>query len=147
MTRRKIQSVEPGETPLTLSVRWNDGTSDRIDVSDPIERLKIFRPLREGDAFDSVRVADHGWAIAWTGDMALSADALDRLAREQAGEALPAKAFREWRAHHALSLTGAAEALGLSRRTIAYYDSGERPIPKTVWLACKGYDAERRDAA
>lgn len=34
-------------------------------------------------------------------------------------------------------------ALGLSRRTVAYYLSGEQPVPKTVMLAAEGYDGRR----
>jgi hypothetical protein len=34
-----------------------------------------------------------------------------------------------------MTLDTAASALGLSRRTIAYYLSGEQPVPKTVMLA------------
>jgi transcriptional regulator with XRE-family HTH domain len=60
---------------------------------------------------------------------------------EQKGEAMPAKEFRAWRERHKLSLSDAASALGLSRRTVAYYDQGQRIIPKVVWLATKGYDA------
>jgi transcriptional regulator with XRE-family HTH domain len=44
---------------------------------------------------------------------------------------------------HALTLDRAAEALGLSRRTVAYYLSGEQPVPKTVMLATEGYDKRR----
>lgn len=36
---------------------------------------------------------------------------------------------------------------GLSRRQVAYYASGERPVPRTVLLVCKGWEAERQDAA
>src|ERR1044072_3381768 len=46
---------------------------------------------------------------------------------------------------HALPLDRAADALGLSRRTVAYYLSGEQPVPKTVMLATEGYD--KREAA
>jgi hypothetical protein len=42
--------------------------------------------------------------------------------------------FIRWRWKHGLSLTAAAEALGLSRRTIAYYVSGEQEAPRIgVW--------------
>jgi hypothetical protein len=40
-------------------------------------------------------------------------------------------------------LTDAAEALGLSRRQVAYYASSERVVPRTVLLACKGWEVER----
>lgn len=39
-----------------------------------------------------------------------------------------------------MTLDTAAAALGLSRRTIAYYLSGEQPVPKTVMLATVGYE-------
>jgi hypothetical protein len=51
--------------------------------------------------------------------------------------------FLEWRLRHGLSLSGAAEALGLSRRMIAYYSNGEKQIPRTVLLACKGWEADQ----
>ncbi|MEG0187024.1 MAG: hypothetical protein RR704_26600, partial [Stenotrophomonas sp.] len=47
-----------------------------------------------------------------------------------------------WMHHHALSLDTAAEALGISRRMLAYYRSGERPIPRTVGLAMLGWEAQ-----
>jgi hypothetical protein len=40
-----------------------------------------------------------------------------------------------------------SEALGLSRRQVAYYASGEHEVPRTVLLACKGWEAEQRAAA
>ena len=46
-----------------------------------------------------------------------------------------------------LSLTDAAEALGLSRRQVADYASGEHDVPRTVLLACKGWEAEQLAAA
>ena len=42
-----------------------------------------------------------------------------------------------------LTATSCREALGLSRRTVAYYLSGEQPVPKTVMLATEGYDSRR----
>jgi hypothetical protein len=37
-----------------------------------------------------------------------------------------------------LSLTTAAEALGLSRRMVSDYRTAQRPIPKPLWLARLG---------
>jgi hypothetical protein len=39
-----------------------------------------------------------------------------------------------------LTLDAAAKALGMSRRMLAYYRNGEKPIPKYVWLACLGWE-------
>lgn len=49
--------------------------------------------------------------------------------------------FKRWRKHLKLSQKQAAEALGLKRRVVQYYEKGERDgsrvqIPKTVRLAC-----------
>jgi hypothetical protein len=46
-----------------------------------------------------------------------------------------------------LSLTAAAEALGLSRRMVAYYRTGAKPIPRVAWLACIGWETQHRHHA
>lgn len=50
-------------------------------------------------------------------------------------------AFRRWRKSLGFSQKDAAEALGLKRRVLQYYEKGERDgkpvkVPKTVRLAC-----------
>ena len=49
---------------------------------------------------------------------------------------MSADAFREWRSRCNLSLTGAAQALGVGRSRVAVYQNGDEPIPRTVALAC-----------
>jgi len=49
--------------------------------------------------------------------------------------------FRRWRKNLGLSQRAAADALGLKRRVVQYYEKGERDgdpvkIPRTVRLAC-----------
>lgn len=44
--------------------------------------------------------------------------------------------FREWRSRCNLSLTGAANALGIARSMVAYYQAGDYPIPRSIELAC-----------
>ena len=51
------------------------------------------------------------------------------------GATMTAEAFRDWRQHKSFTLDEAAEALGISRRMVAYYDRGDRPIPRVVALA------------
>ena len=51
------------------------------------------------------------------------------------------KAFRRWRKSLGMSQKDAAQALGLKRRVVQYYEKGERQgdpieIPKPVRLAC-----------
>lgn len=57
------------------------------------------------------------------------------------GHAMTPAAFKAWRKLLGLSQKEAAEALGLKRRVVQYYEKGERDgemviIPKTVRLAC-----------
>ena len=49
--------------------------------------------------------------------------------------------FKQWRKFLGLSQRGAADALGLKRRVVQYYEKGKRDgekvkIPKAVRLAC-----------
>ena len=53
---------------------------------------------------------------------------------------MSADAFRHWRERKAYTLDTAARALGISRRMVAYYEQGERPIPRVVALATRALD-------
>lgn len=83
-----------------------------------------------------------GHGVEWADiDMGIDADSLYRLDREQSGEAMPVEEFDAWMSRNGLSLTEAAKALGLSRRTIIYYHGGHKPIPTYIGMACKGWEA------
>ena len=47
---------------------------------------------------------------------------------------------------HGLTQERAADAIGVSRRMLNYYLSGAKAIPKTVWLACLGWEAMKESA-
>jgi len=145
-TIKRIVAVQAAETSHTVAVTWKDGQSTRVDLSTLLDRTPIFAPLRDASLFRQVQVGEDGWEIVWPGseDLAVDAHHLARLAMEQSGEAMPPETFRAWRVAHGLSLTRAAQVLGLSRRTVAYYESGARIIPKLVRLACKGAETELR---
>lgn len=89
-----------------------------------------------------MQVDEWGAGLDWSGGLDLGADRLYQLCREQAGLPTP-EAFDAWMRRNALSLSTAAESLGMTRRMIAHYRTGSRPIPKVVGLACKGWEAER----
>lgn len=57
-----------------------------------------------------------------------------------------ARAFEAWMQRNGLSLASAAECLGMTRRMIAHYRTGSKPIPKVVGLACKGWEAQHARA-
>jgi transcriptional regulator with XRE-family HTH domain len=75
----------------------------------------------------------------------MAADTLWRLAQEQSGATMTAEAFRSWRERRAYTLDAAAKALGLSRRMVAYYDHGDKPIPRVVALAAQALDLARHE--
>lgn len=143
MSIGRIESaVTRGDSVLV--VEWDDGCRAEIDLGPVIAGRKVLAPLADPEAFHRIRIAEDGWSVEWPAvGIDLGAAQLRRWADEQAGEAMPAEAFRAWVEGHGLTLDRAAEALGLSRRTVAYYLSGEQPVPKTVMLATEGYDKRR----
>lgn len=57
------------------------------------------------------------------------------------------RVFTQWRAEHGLTLTQAAQALGMTPRTMSAYGMGSRPVPRYVALACKGWEVEQAQHA
>ena len=115
-----------------LRLEWSDGTVAELAV-----------PQGKGQA----EVGDWGHSLVWPDGFELGADSLWLETLDAIGRG-DARHFLEWRLANGLSLAKAADALGLTRRTVAYYSNGDRPVPKTVLLACKGWDAtQRRKAA
>lgn len=134
----RIVAVAPGKKPMTLRLRWDRGDESLVNLSGVIATFRVYEPLRRSpELFGQARIGEHGTDIVWTDDIDMSADTLWRLAQEQSGVTLSADAFREWRERHAYTLDTAAEALGISRRMVAYYEQGKKPIPRVVALATK----------
>ena len=126
----------------TLAVSFMKGKTFKVDLHDFVQRLKGLRPLRDPAAFARAGVGEGGFSIVWPGELDIGADRLYEMALEQNGRS-DAAAFIRWRWRNKLSLSKAAETLGLSRRMVAYYESGEQEVPRTVLLALKGWEAER----
>jgi hypothetical protein len=138
----RVASVKPaGE--YVLRVRWVSGKQLLVDLRDMVHRLKALRALRDPAVFARAVVGEGGHSAAWPGDLDIGATRLLELGLEQSGRP-DAVEFIRWRWRNGLSLTAAAEALGLSRRQVAYYASGEHEVPRYVLLACRGWEAERQ---
>jgi len=130
---RTIENVSPLPGGR-LALVWSDGT--RAELTLPAD----FRAAIGDDMnFNAVQVGEWGQAVTWTNGAEIGADSLwlDTLAATGHEDA---REFLMWRLANGLSLSAAAEALGLSRRTIAYYSNGERRVPKAILLACLGWD-------
>ena len=138
-------------TTLTVSgtgavtLTWDDGETAPVDLAAIVASRKALEPLADPAEFARARLSDDGWSVEWPSGVDFGAPQLRRWANEQAGKAMAPAAFRGWIERHRFTLDHAAEALGLSRRTVAYYLSGEQPVPRTVMLATVGYD--RQEAA
>jgi hypothetical protein len=124
-----------------LALKWSDGTRVKLDLANML-RKRAFRALREPRAFGRVRLGEWGHSVEWPGGVALGADTLWLETLAATGHA-DTREFLEWRLRHGLSLSNAADALGISRRMVAYYSNGEKPVPKPILLACKGWEAEQ----
>ena len=139
------------ELPLLRSVRvlnlyriaavWQDGRKAEVDLAPQILRYAIYRPLRDDlDAFKKAAVVDDGVAIAWPDPgIDMSADAIAALHRSQT---MTAGEFRARLKRLGLSFDAAAASFDISRRQIAYYSAGGKPIPRHVVLALRGFEEE-----
>jgi hypothetical protein len=122
-------------------VRWDRGDESTIDLSGLIETFRVYAPLRaSSELFRQVRLGECGTDIVWTDEIDMSADTLWRLAQEQTGATMTPDAFKSWRVRKHYTLDDAALALGLSRRMVAYYEDGRRPIPRVVALAARALE-------
>ena len=140
-TLPRINSVSIGNKPLTLQIRWDRGNESSVDVSGLIETFAVYKPLRNSPAlFAAVQLGEYGTDIMWNDEIDISADTLWRLAQEQAGLTMSPDSFKHWRERKAYTLDSAAKALGLSRRMVAYYEQGEKPIPRVVALAARALE-------
>ena len=125
--------------PLTVEIDWSTGETLAANLAGWLR--PPFDALVDPAVFEQMRVDDWGGhGLNWPDGLDLGADTLYELCRRQAG--LPtASEFDAWMQRNGLSLATAAEALGMTRRMIAHYRTGSRPIPKVVGLACKGVEA------
>jgi DNA-binding transcriptional regulator YiaG len=140
-TLPRIASVAVEERPLTLRIRWDKAGESVIDVSGLVETFRVYEPLRRSpELFGRARVGEHGADVVWTDEIDMSADTLWRLAQELSGATMSPDAFKRWRERKAYTLDTAARALGLSRRMIAYYEQGAKPIPRVVALATRALE-------
>ena len=142
----KITQVE-ALLSTRLRITWENGKHTEVDAADYLQAPGYER-LCDPVFFASVRVEEWGHGVEWpTEDIGIPADALYRLSKEQTGNAFPTGQFNAWMKRHGLSLSAAAQALHLTRRTIIYYSTGAKPIPAYIGLACKGWEAGHRTHA
>lgn len=133
MSMDKMRTIIAVEVPHSgaLWLRWSDGIEATVEVSGLV---------KVDDGFGGASVGDWGHSVAWPSGAEVGADRLWLETLSVIGHD-DARQFLEWRLRNGLSLSKAAEALGLARRTVAYYSNGDRPVPKAILLACRGWEA------
>ena len=140
-TLPRIAIVSAAEKPLTLHILWQSGRETLVDVSEWIAKFRVYAPLLASPGlFAQVRLGEYGTDVVWTDEIDMPANTLWRLAQEQAGLAMSPESFKRWRERRTFTLDSAAEALGVSRRMVAYYEQGEKAIPRVVALAARALE-------
>lgn len=146
MNQQRIASVTV-ETSNLLTIGWRNGKQTRVDISEYLASPGYER-LNDPAFLARVVVEEWGHGVEWAdGEIGIDADSLYRLGKEQAGVAFPVDEFNVWMERNGLSLSAAAKALGITRRTIVYYHGGHKPIPIYIKLACLGWEVLRSQKA
>jgi len=124
-----------------LLLSYVDGGQFEVSLVDTILKQPTLERLKDPEVFSSAKVGDHGASVIWANDddLELAADNLRARAIEQAG-GVSHEFIWNWMARNDLTIDAAAVALGVSRRMLAYYRSGSKPVPRTVALACLGWE-------
>jgi hypothetical protein len=138
----RLESVKP-LSGMKMEVRYTGGQVVQVDFSELAERFAVFERLKDFEFFRRAVVADWGHTLEWPDGDGLDADRVMEMALEQ-DERTDTLAFRHWQERNRLSLSEAAAAIGMTRRTVSQYRTGARPVPRTVLLALKGWEAEQR---
>ncbi len=147
----------PDKYPKIKAVEVLPGNLLRIDFGKEGFREVDIMPSCQGrwatlqnpEIFATVQVSTYGSGLEWPSLGEVGGNILWRLSEEQQGNAWPAAAFAAWMKRMGFSAAKAAEALGITRRTVIYYKTGSKMISKIVMLACRALEMERekREAA
>lgn len=145
MKRPKLNAVDVLPDFL-MRLHFVDGSIYTVDFKPFFAESKGLAPLRDAQAFAQACIGeDCGWTVEWPEiDIQIGADTLWLDAQAQNAPDENTRVFAQWRARNGLSLAGAAQALGMTPRTMSAYGSGARPVPRYIALACKGWDVEQR---
>jgi hypothetical protein len=142
MKRPRLNSLEILDN-FKMRLSFIDSSMYTIDFDPLFKESPGLAPLADRASFASAVVGEKGWIVEWPDlDIQIGADTLLLDARAQNATDENSRVFAEWRAKNGLSLSAAACALGITTRTVSSYSNGARPVPRTVALACKGWECE-----
>ncbi|MFJ4247758.1 DUF2442 domain-containing protein [Pseudomonas sp. NPDC089741] len=146
MKRPRLSAVQ-ALSDFRLALTFIDGQELTLYLGEDIQAYPGLKPLLDPEVFATVTMDDEGWTVEWLErDIQIGADTLymDALAQNAADE--NTRIFIDWRARTGLSLNQAAEALGVSARSISRYSNGREAVPRSLALACLGWDSLQQNS-
>jgi len=148
MKRPRLESVQ-ALSDYRLQLVFRDGSAYTVSLAHSFDKFPGLGPLQDKAAFAKAQIIEgEGWTVEWPElDIQIGADTLWLDARAQNAVDENTRVFAQWRAENGLTLTQAAQALGMTPRTMSAYGTGSRPVPRYVALACKGWEVEHRRQA
>ena len=148
MKRPRLESVR-ALSDYRLQLVFRDGSAYTVSLANSFDKFPGLEPLQDKAAFAKAQIIEsEGWTVEWPElDIQIGADTLWLDARAQNAVDENTRVFAQWRAENGLTLTQAAQALGMTPRTMSAYGTGSRPVPRYVALACKGWEVEHRRQA
>lgn len=145
MKRPRLKAIRP-LSDFRMNLTFVNGEEFVVSFAPLFERSKGLARLRNPKAFNTAVMEEWGWEIEWPElDIQIGADTLWMDAQIQNAKTPEIAEFISWRLRNRLSLSAAAKALGVTTRTISAFGTGERPIPRYISLACKGYEVEANE--
>lgn len=148
MKRPRLESVR-ALADYRLQLVFRDGSAYTVSLANSFDKFPGLEPLQDKAAFANAQIIEgEGWTVEWPElDIQIGADTLWLDARAQNAVDENTRVFAQWRVENGLTLTQAAQALGMTPRTMSAYGTGSRPVPRYVALACKGWEVEHRRQA
>ena len=148
MKRARLAGIEVLNS-FRMRLDFVGGEVYTLDFQPLLDESPGLARLRDPVAFAGATLVDgEGWTVEWPAlDIQIGADTLWLDAQAQNAPDENTRIFAQWRARHGLSLSQAAQALGMTSRTISAYGTGARPVPRYIALASKGWEAEHRRTA
>ena len=146
MKRPRLSAVQ-ALSDFRLALTFIDGQELTLELGGDIHAYPGLQPLLDPEVFATATMDDDGWTVEWLEpDIQIGSDTLymDALAQNATDE--NTRIFIDWRARTGLSLNQAAEALGVSARSISRYSNGREEVPRSLALACLGWDSLQQNS-
>jgi hypothetical protein len=136
----RVKAVQAAKTPLSLDVRWDDGTSSKVDMTGLVHSSRHFNVFAEdAAAFRRVKPVAYGSGIGWANGLDYSAETLRTLAEQQ--RTLSGKDLVAFETKHSLNGAETAAMLDIAERTLRNYRQAD-VLPESLAMALRALDGD-----